>query len=217
MAAAGGSSYLSGGAGGTGGSVPGLLGGQPCNDGGFGGGGQGNGGGGGGGGYSGGGGGYAWSSGGGYSGGGGGSYLAASATNAVLIIGNSGNGLVTIAQELASLTVGSGSSYQSVSVNSGSGSFFNISIGSSQGTSDNSLSVAGPGTEVDVANNVLVGRSGTGNTLTISAGGSLVGDAAGVIGLAATASANRVLVTGSDSFWSTGSTFSSAGAGRATR
>ena len=97
--ASGGSSYTNGGAGGTGGK---WAGGDSDYNGGFGGGGQAGAGGGGGGGYSGGGAGgvggsvLAIAKNNGYFGGGGGSYLAGSAANQTMSVGNTGPGLVKI-------------------------------------------------------------------------------------------------------------------------
>ena len=212
---AGGSSYISGGAGGSGGfgyiaTERGLT---PVNggDGGFGGGGQAGSGGGGGGGYSGGGGGAygalgygfgAWFF--GLAGGGGGSFLEDSASNAVMTIGRKGNGLVSIAQVAATLLVGNNSSDQSITISSGTNDYYDIVIGSNAGDTNNSISVVNGGTVVDAANNILVGQNGSDNTMSVSNGASVVNLGSSVIGLNATASDNSLLVTGAGSTWSSG-------------
>jgi T5SS/PEP-CTERM-associated repeat protein len=200
MFSEGGSSYLSGGAGGSGRNNGGA-------NGGFGGGGQSGYGGGGGGGYSGGGGGGAQGNsitGAGMNGGGGGSFLAALASNAVMTIGNTGNGLVSIAQGLATLLVGSNSSDQSTNFSSGTNDYYNIDIGGNAGDTNNRVSVVNGGTVVDAANNILVGQNGSGNSMTVSNGAGVVNLGSSVIGLNATASNNSVVVTGTGSTWSSG-------------
>ena len=202
---AGGSSYINGGAGGSGGKGDGF----PANstsatDGGFGGGGQAGTGGGGGGGYSGGGGGWGVNGAMGGPGGGGGSFLAASASNAVMTIGRTGNGLVSISAAAVSLVVGNNSSNQSITISSGTNNYYNIFIGGNAGDTNNSISVVNGGTVVDAANNILVGQNGSDNTMTVSSGASVVNLGSSVIGLNATASDNSLLVTGAGSTWSSG-------------
>jgi len=187
---AGGSSYLNGGAGGSGGRFG-------SRNGGFGGGAQAGFGGGGGGGYSGGGGGAERKTlaPAGYSGGGGGSFLAASASNVVMTIGNTGAGFVSIAQALASLLGGNTSSNQSDNFSSGTNNYYNIFIGCNAGDTNNSVSVVNGGTVVNAANNILVGQNGSDNTMSVSNGASVVNLGSSVIGLNATASDNSLLVT----------------------
>jgi T5SS/PEP-CTERM-associated repeat protein/autotransporter-associated beta strand protein len=212
---AGGSSYINGGAGGSGGLGVGVITGRNPTiggNGGFGGGGQAGSAGGGGGGYSGGGGGaygsidalFAGTDYWGLAGGGGGSFLAASASNAVMTIGHTGNGLVSIAQVGANLLVGNNSSDQSTNFSSGTNDFYNVVIGGNASDTNNSVSVVNGGTIVDAANNILVGQNGSGNSMTVSNGAGVVNQGSSVIGLNATASNNSVVVTGTGSAWSSG-------------
>jgi len=201
--AAGGSSYLNGGAGGSGGTVNN---GQAGNSGGFGGGGQGSSyGAGGGGGYSGGASGPQLATEGGSPtpGGGGGSYLASSAAHAVMSVGNTGSGLVVISYDL-NLIVGNNASNQSTNFTEGNNVYDGIYVGSAFGDSNNSISVANVGTFLDAYNNAIVGENGSANSLTVSNGGSVMNGGAGIIGLNATAEGNSVMVTGTYSSWSIG-------------
>ena len=207
---AGGSAYLNGGAGGSGGAFGNGKVSFNATDGGFGGGGQGTLGGGGGGGYGGGGGGggqfppQASAAPPGCSGGGGGSYLDAAASNVVMTVGNTGSGLITIAQMLSSLLVGDGSFDQSANFTNGTNNFYNIRVGCNSGDSNNSVSVVNGGTIVEAVNNILVGQNGSANSQSIIDGGIVINNAAGVIGLNATAAGNSVLVSGTGSTWSSG-------------
>jgi T5SS/PEP-CTERM-associated repeat protein len=187
----GGFSYLNGGNGGNG--AP------PQPGGGYGGGGQGRNSGSGGGGYSGGGGGFydpamTFSNTNAGSGGGGGSYLATSASNALMYVNNpsianySSNGMVRI------YTVNSDS------FTSGTTAEANVDIGA-DGASDLSVFVSNPGTLLTSSSNVVVGLSTTGNTMVISGGGRVVNAVSGVIGSNAGASNNTVTVSGSGSNW----------------
>jgi len=217
MYSAGGSSFLSGGAGGSGGYFYLRVGGISVNlfggsinsdsawtntavyavNGGFGGGGQAQRGGGGGGGYSGGGGGAGGFI--GKSGGGGGSFLATTASNAVMQVFHTGNGRVSISQAAVSLLVG-----ESVTISTGSATYSNIVLGSTAGDSNESFSVVNAGTIVDSANYILVGQNGSNNAMTVSGGASVADQAFTVVGLNATASGNSLLVTGTGSTWSSG-------------
>jgi T5SS/PEP-CTERM-associated repeat protein len=216
MYSAGGSSFINGGAGGSGGyyyvyqggiqldPFGGLIpGGSWTNvtvygvNGGFGGGGEAQHGGGGGGGYSGGGGGAGGLL--GQSGGGGGSFLATSASNAVMHVFHTGNGRVSISQAAVSLLVG-----ESVTISTGSATYSNIVLGSTAGNSNESFSVVNAGTIVDSANYILVGQNGSNNAMTVSGGASVADQAFTVVGLNATASGNSLLVTGTGSTWSSG-------------
>jgi T5SS/PEP-CTERM-associated repeat protein/autotransporter-associated beta strand protein len=209
MYSAGGTSYLDGGAGGSGGyyynhgRVEGWTGPTYASDGGFGGGGQAILGGGGGGGYSGGGGGGADMFF-GYSGGGGGSFLAASASNDVMRVGHIGNGQVSISAAAVSLMVGNNSSNQSITISSGTNDYYNIVLGGNVGDANNSVSVTNAGTVVNASNYVLVGQNGSSNTMTVSGGASVADQAFSVVGLNATASGNSLRVTGTGSTWSSG-------------
>lgn len=208
---AGGSSYLSGGAGGSGGISGGAAGG-------FGGGGQAglasfnDGGGGGGGGWSGGGGGAGNKN--SWGGGGGGSYLAAFASNGMMSVGNTSNGLVTITQLIMDLLVGNNASNQSVSF-TGETNIYptlyqNILVGVNTGDSNNNLTVENAGTLLEALTNVVVGYGGSGNSMMVSNGGKVLtgvgtnsGSAiGGVIGYDTNSFGNSVLVTGSGSTWS---------------
>ena len=128
------------------------------------------------------------------SGGGGGSYLATSASNALMYVNNpsianySSNGMVRI------YTV------TSDSFTSGTTAELNVDIGA-DGASDLSVFVSNPGTLLTSSSNVVVGLSGTGNTMVISGGGRVVNAVSGVIGSNAGASNNTVTVSGSGSNW----------------
>lgn len=206
MWAVGGSSYVSGGAGGSGGGSGSLY----VANGGFGGGGQGGvWGGGGGGGYSGGGGGYQHNTVGG-SGGGGGSFIAASATNVTMSVTNTGNGLATISYVTFDLLLGFSGSGQTASFTSGAEAYTNVLVGVDAIYVNNRLTVADAGTLLTSASNIVVGVSGSGNSMVISNGGTVVTSPGiytgvtngGVIGYNAGASINTVTVTGSGSAWS---------------
>ena len=216
MYSAGGSSFINGGAGGSGGYYYVYQGGTQLDpfgglisdgswtditvygvNGGFGGGGEAQHGGGGGGGYSGGGGGAGGLL--GQSGGGGGSFLAPSASNAVMHVFHTGNGRVSISQAAVSLLVG-----ESVTISTGSATYSNIVLGSTAGDSNESFSVVNAGTIVDSANYILVGQNGSNNTMTVSGGASVADQAFTVVGLNATAADNSLLVTGTGSTWSSG-------------
>ena len=121
-----------------------------------------------------------------------------------MTIGNTGNGLVSIAQGLATLLVGSNSSDQSTNFSSGTHDYYNIDIGGNPGDTNNRVSVVNGGTVVDAANNILVGQNGSGNSMTVSNGAGVVNLGSSVIGLNATASNNSVVVTGTGSTWSSG-------------
>ena len=139
------------------------------------------------------------------SGGGGGSYLAANASNVVMIAGmNGGNGQVTIAGMLVDLLVGNSASIQSTNFTGVSYVFNNIFIGCNAGDSNNSISVANAGTVLDAKANCITGQNGSANSLLIANGGIVLNSGAGVIGLNATASGNSAVVTGNGSTWSNG-------------
>ena len=132
-------------------------------------------------------------------GGGGGSFLAASASNAVMTIGRTGNGLVSISAAAVSLLVD-----ESITISSGTNDYYNIVLGGNVSDANNSVSVMNAGTVVNAANNILVGQNGSDNTMSVSNGASVVNLGSSVIGLNATASDNSLLVTGTGSTWSSG-------------
>ncbi len=126
--------------------------------------------------------------------GGGGSFLAPSASNAVMHVFHTGNGRVSISQAAVSLLVG-----ESVTISNGSTTYSGIVLGSTAGDSNESFSVVNAGTIVDVSNYILVGQNGSNNTMTVSGGASVADQAFTVVGLNATASDNSLLVTGTGS------------------
>ena len=118
------------------------------------------------------------------------------------------------AQILTNLYVGSNSTVAATNFISGSQLYFNTYVGFSSKASKNLLSVSGPNTLLRNITNLTVGVAGSGNSMVISNGGTVL-DVNGSIGSASTSLSNSVLVTGAGSSWSnSGSvTIGNAGSG----
>ena len=115
-----------------------------------------------------------------------------------------------LASLAADLVIGDNVSNQAVTLDGGmSRSFSDVALGVNAGNDDNSLTITNAGTLLTSASNVVVGVSGTGNSMVVSAGGTVVTSSGtytgvaegGVIGYYASASNNTVTVTGSGSAW----------------
>jgi T5SS/PEP-CTERM-associated repeat protein len=103
------------------------------------------------------------------------------------------------------LYVGSNSSGQTTNFTSGTNSYSSTYVGYNAGDSNNQLTVGNFNTLLTNAGDLYVGYEGSGNSMVISNGASVYnGDSfyGGVIGLGSNSDGNSVLVTGSNSLWS---------------
>ena len=129
-----------------------------------------------------------------------GSIGAASSINNAVVV----NGEGSVWNNSGNLSLG-GDSYGNTLTIANSGTVFNANgyIGNSEGnsSSNNAVTVTGPGSVWSNRNDLAVGNSGAGNSLTIANGGQVY-NATGSIGSTAGANSNIVTVTGAGSVWS---------------
>jgi len=124
-------------------------------------------------------------------------YNAGSSNNSVLVTGPGSGWNISG----ASLTVGNGGSANSLAVsNGGSVTAEYTYIGRVAGAADNSVVVTGPGSSLSNSMNMVVGLSGSGNSLVVS-DGATIRSFIGQLGYNAGSSNNSALVTGSGSVW----------------
>jgi T5SS/PEP-CTERM-associated repeat protein len=113
--------------------------------------------------------------------------------------------LTALSSKAQDLYVGSNTPNNSLSLtNGGQTTYQNTYIGYTSDSSNNSLTVANPDTQLSNSNSCFIGYLGSGNNLTISNGGS-VSDSYGLFGSGTDiiSSNNSVLVTGNNSTWVT--------------
>jgi len=131
-------------------------------------------------------------------------FIAGSSNNGVLVTGtgsswsNSGDLLLGVSGSGNSMVISNGGTVSNSQVNYGG------VIGFNSGSSNNSVLVTGAGSTWSNSGDLLVGVSGSGNSLVISNGGTVANGQVtygGVIGLNVGSLNNSVLVTGAGSTW----------------
>ena len=130
----------------------------------------------------------------------------ASASNNTVTVTGSGSAW----NNAYNVVVGYGGSGNSLLVSAGGAvtagnTAYSATLGYDAGSSNNSVTVTGSGSTFSNYT-AIVGLSGTGNSMVVSAGGKvLTGESGSYIGSAATSAGNSVQVTGTGSEWSNGS------------
>jgi uncharacterized repeat protein (TIGR03803 family)/T5SS/PEP-CTERM-associated repeat protein len=116
----------------------------------------------------------------------------ASANNSGLVSG--AGSVLSCAGELHVGDNGSGNTLTIANGGTAQSSSFCL-LGSAASSANNSISVTGAGSTLTCSNELRVGGSGSGNTLTISAGGTVLSSSFGVLGFASSSSNNTAVVT----------------------